>query len=172
MEFRFFEQHGFEWSVGVSRCIVQHELDLSLGQDNYARSGGWSIVICFCSCPDGQSPEILYIMENVNPIDLVEEAILDFSLGEEGIAEDKLMKAVQSDSECLDGWRALAEVRLARQELSGALAACEKALSIAPEDLTAKVSLSRILVAKGDKEGAEKATAEARILGWKEELKD
>ena len=111
-------------------------------------------------------------MENVNPIDLVEEAILDFSLGEEGIAEDKLMKAVQSDSECLDAWRALAEVRLARQELSGALAACEKALSIAPEDLTAKVSLSRILVAKGDKEGAEKATAEARILGWKEELKD
>jgi hypothetical protein len=38
--------------------------------------------------------------------------------------------------------------------------------------LTSKVSLSRILVAKGDKEGAEKATAEARILGWKEELKD
>ena len=49
---------------------------------------------------------------------------------------------------------------------------CEKALEIAPEDLTAKVSLSRILVAKGDKEGAEKATAEARILGWKEVLKD
>jgi hypothetical protein len=45
-------------------------------------------------------------------------------------------------------------------------------LAIAPDDLTAKVSFSRILVAEGDKEGAEKATAEARILGWKEELKD
>ena len=71
-------------------------------------------------------------MENVNPIDLVEEAILDFSLGEEEIAEDKLMKAVKSDSECLDAWRALAEVRLARQDLTGALAACEKSVGDSP----------------------------------------
>ena len=151
---------------------VQHEPHLSSGQDNYARRDGWRIVISFYSCSDGASTEILSTMEDVNPIDLVEEAILDFSLGEEEIAEDKLMKAVKSDSDCLDAWRALAEVRLARQDLSGAHAACEKALVIAPEDLTSKVSLSRILVAKGDKEGAEKATAEARILGWKEELKD
>ncbi|SVD22518.1 uncharacterized protein METZ01_LOCUS375372, partial [marine metagenome] len=52
------------------------------------------------------------------------------------------------------------------------LAACEKALEVKPDDLTAKVSLSRILVAMGDKEGAEKATAEARVLGWKEELQE
>jgi len=32
------------------------------------------------------------------------------------------------------------------------------------------VSLARILVAKGDKEGAEKASADARVLGWKDEL--
>jgi hypothetical protein len=32
------------------------------------------------------------------------------------------------------------------------------------------VSLARILVRKGDKEGAEEATSKARILGWKEEL--
>ena len=111
-------------------------------------------------------------MENFDPIDLVEEAILDFSLGEEEVTEGKLMNAVNLDRDCLDAWRALAEVRLARQDLTGAHTACEKALVIAPEDLTAKVSLSRILVAKGDKEGAEKATAEARILGWKEELKE
>lgn len=110
-------------------------------------------------------------MENVNPIDLVEEATLDFSLGEKEIAEGKLMQAVKSDSDCLDAWIALAEVRLARQDLTGAYSACQKALSLSPEDLTAKVSLSRILVAKGDKEGAEKATSEARILGWKEELR-
>jgi hypothetical protein len=30
--------------------------------------------------------------------------------------------------------------------------------------------LARILVRKGDKEGAEEATSKARILGWKEEL--
>jgi Tfp pilus assembly protein PilF len=154
------------------KMTVQYEPHLSSGQDNYALKEGWRIVIYFYSCSYGASTEILSMMEDVNPIDMVEEAILDFSLGDEEIAEDKLMKAVKLDSDCLDAWRALAEVRLARQDLTGAHAACEKALVIAPEDLTAKVSLSRILVAKGDKEGAEKATAEARILGWKEELKD
>ena len=38
------------------------------------------------------------------------------------------------------------------------------------EDLTSTVSLARILVKKGDKEGAEEASAKARVLGWKEEL--
>ena len=32
------------------------------------------------------------------------------------------------------------------------------------------VSLARILVKKGDKEGAEEASSKARVLGWKEEL--
>jgi Tfp pilus assembly protein PilF len=127
-------------------------------------------VVCFYSCSYGECTEILPHMVNSNPIDLVEEAILEFSLGEEEIAENKLLKAVESDHNCLDGWRALAEVRLAMNDINGAHVACEKALRIAPDDLTAKVSLSRILVAKGDKEGAEKATAEARILGWQEEL--
>ena len=111
-------------------------------------------------------------MDEVNPIDLVEEATLDFSLGEEEAAEGKLLRASELAPECVDAWRALAEVRLARQDLPGALTACEKALEVEPEDLTAKVSLSRILVAMGDKEGAEKATAEARVLGWKEELQE
>ena len=111
-------------------------------------------------------------MDEVNPIDLVEEATLDFSLGEEEAAEGKLVKAVELAPDCVDVWRALAEVRLARQDLPGALTACEKALEVEPEDLTSKVSLSRILVAMGDKEGAEKATAEARVLGWKEELQE
>ena len=44
------------------------------------------------------------------------------------------------------------------------------ALELEPEDLASVVSLARILVRKGDKDGAEEATARARILGWKEEL--
>ena len=108
-------------------------------------------------------------MDEASPIDLVEDATLDFSLGDEEVAEAKLIKASELAPDCIDVWRALAEVRLARRDLPGALVACQKALELEPEDLTAKVSLSRILVAMGDKEGAEKATAEARILGWKEE---
>ena len=111
-------------------------------------------------------------MDEVNPSDLVEEATLDFSLGEEEVADGKLVRASELAPDCVDVWRALAEVRLARRDLEGALVACEKALEVEPEDLTAKVSLSRILVAMGDKGGAEKATAEARVLGWKEELQE
>ena len=128
--------------------------------------------IAFYSCSRRGDEEACLCMVEVNPHDLVEEATLDFSLGEEEAAERKLMSAVELSPDCLDAWRALAEVRLARRNLEGALAACEKALEVEPEDLTAKVSLSRILVAMGDKEGAEKATAEARVLGWKEELRE
>ena len=39
------------------------------------------------------------------------------------------------------------------------------------DDLTSVVSLARILVQKGDKEGAE-VVAKARLLGWKEELSE
>ena len=105
-------------------------------------------------------------MEDVDPIDLVEEATLEFSLGD----ENELLQVVDLAPDCLDAWRALAEVRLALADFPGAHAACLKALELDPKDLTAKVSLSRILVSMGDKEGAEKATAEARILGWQEEL--
>ena len=45
-----------------------------------------------------------------------------------------------------------------------------KALSINPDDLTSNVSLARILVSQGDKEGAEEASSRARVLGWKDEL--
>lgn len=109
-------------------------------------------------------------MEDEEVLDLVEEAILDFSLGEESAAEQKLLRASEIDPECLDAWRALAEVRLSVGNLGGAKEACERAVELGPEDLTVRVSLARILVTMGDKEGAEKATSEARVMGWREEL--
>jgi Flp pilus assembly protein TadD len=59
---------------------------------------------------------------------------------------------------------------LEKRDLDGAESACRSALAVNENDLTSMVSLARILVAKGDKEGAEKASADARILGWKDEL--
>ena len=47
--------------------------------------------------------------------------------------------------------------------------ACLKALEINSEDLTSMVSLARILVKK-DKEGAEEASAKARILDGRKNL--
>ena len=48
--------------------------------------------------------------------------------------------------------------------------ACLRALEIDSSDLTSTVTLARVLVKKGDKKGAEDASAKARVLGWKDEL--
>jgi len=100
----------------------------------------------------------------------VEDAILHFSLGEDHLAAEKLQALLAVAPECFDGWLALTEVELARRNLDCALSAAEKALQLKPEDIHVHTSLSRIWVEKGDKEKAEHHGAQARMLGWKDEL--
>lgn len=107
-------------------------------------------------------------MESVE--DKINQAVLQFTLGEEEEAKSQLQSILQSYPDSVEAWRALAEVCLSLKNLDEAENACRKALELSPEDLTLTVSLARILVNKGDKEGAEEASAKARILGWKEEL--
>ena len=101
----------------------------------------------------------------------VEEATLDFSLGKDDLAAEKLQQLLAEAPGCYDGWLALTEVQLARRDLEAALEAAEKALALAPEDIHVHTSLSRIWVEKGDKDKAEHHGAQARMLGWKDELK-
>ena len=107
-------------------------------------------------------------MESVE--DIINHAVLQFTLGEEKEAKSQLQSILLSHPDSVEAWRALAEVCLSLKKLKEAENACRKALELCPEDLTLTVSLARILVNKGDKEGAEEASAKARILGWKEEL--
>ena len=107
-------------------------------------------------------------MESVE--DKINQAVLQFTLGEEEDARTQLQAILQSHSKSVEAWRALAEVCLSLKNFNEAEDACRKALKLSPDDLTLTVSLARILVNKGDKEGAEEASAKARILGWKEEL--
>ena len=102
----------------------------------------------------------------------IEDAIFAFSIGSDVEAESLLLEIVAQYPYSLDAQRALAEVSLALKKLDQAEDACRKALGISPDDLTSVVSLARILVQKGDKEGAEVASAKARLLGWKEELSE
>ena len=101
---------------------------------------------------------------------LIEDAIFAFSIGEDEKAEKILFGVVEENKKCLEAFRALAEVSLSLDKLQQAEEACRSALAINPEDLTSVGSLARILVRRGDKDGAEEASAKARILGWKEEL--
>lgn len=100
----------------------------------------------------------------------LEDAILAFTMGEHEDALKILNRLSSMNSNSVDVWRALAEVQLSEENLDEAEYACKKAIDLQPEDLTSMVSLARILVKKGDKEGAESASAKARVLGWKEEL--
>jgi len=100
----------------------------------------------------------------------LEDAILAFTMGEHEDALTILNRLSSENSNSVDVWRALAEVQLSVENLDEAESACKKAIDLQPEDLTSMVSLARILVKKGDKDGAESASAKARVLGWKEEL--
>jgi len=100
----------------------------------------------------------------------LEDAILAFTMGEHEDALTILHRLSSENSNSVDVWRALAEVQLSVENLDEAESACKKAIDLQPEDLTSMVSLARILVKKGDKDGAESASAKARVLGWKEEL--
>jgi Flp pilus assembly protein TadD len=100
----------------------------------------------------------------------LEDAILAFTMGEHEVALQILNRLSSENSSSVDVWRALAEVQLSIENFDEAEYVCKKALELQPEDLTSTVSLARILVNKGDKEGAESASAKARVLGWKEEL--
>jgi predicted Zn-dependent protease len=101
---------------------------------------------------------------------LIDDAIFSFSIGDEETAKNTLLKVLEFDPENLDALRAISEVLLSLNELQSSELYCRRALKNSPKDLTSMVSLARILVKKGDKEGAEDASSKARILGWKEEL--
>nr|ADI21878.1 hypothetical protein [uncultured verrucomicrobium HF0130_25O04] len=100
----------------------------------------------------------------------VEDAILAYALGDDQEAERLLLESLKETPSSVDALRALAEVYLSANKVEQAETACRRALAVDPDDLALVVSLARILVRKGDKEGAEEATSKARILGWKEEL--
>jgi len=100
----------------------------------------------------------------------VQDAIFAFSIGDDDQAEKILKQVIAEEKSSIEANRALSEVSLSLGKLDQAEESCRNAILIDPDDLTVVVSLARILVKKGDKEGAESASAKARLLGWKEEL--
>ncbi|MGF1450188.1 MAG: tetratricopeptide repeat protein [Opitutales bacterium] len=103
--------------------------------------------------------------------ELIEEATLDFSLGDSETALEKLGRVVEADRSNFDAWHAITEVRYAEKQYPEALEAAEKAHALRPDDLHINTSLSRIHMQLGNIPTAEKFGAQARMLGWKQELK-
>lgn len=103
--------------------------------------------------------------------DQIDDATLDFTLGESESAIAKLTALADTQPESFGVWHALTEIYFSEGKYDAALQAGERALALDPADIHINTSLSRIWVERGDKDKAEHFGAQARMLGWKDELK-
>ena len=108
----------------------------------------------------------------MSPQQLVDDATFDFTMGDHEAALQKLDQAVQLDAACFPAWHAMAEIRFDRGEYEQALEAGTIAVGLKEADVHIHTTLSRIWMELGNKDEAEKHGARARILGWKEQLKE
>ncbi len=104
--------------------------------------------------------------------DILESATLDFALGEVDKAIEALEEAVTRHPGSFSLHHALAEMYFSRRDLDPALRHGRQAEELNPDDVHLHTSLSRIWMEWGDKEKAEQHGARARMLGWKEQLKE
>src|SRR5262245_16507515 len=93
-------------------------------------------------------------------------------MGESDAAITKLAQATSAAPESFEAWHALAEVNFSLRKLGAALAAAERAHALRPSDLFINTTLSRIWMERGDKPRAEHFGAQAKIAGWKDQLKN
>lgn len=103
---------------------------------------------------------------------LIEDATADYALGETDAALAKLARATAAAPGSFEAWHALAEVNFSLRRLDAALAAADAARALRPDDLFINTTLSRIWMERGDKPRAEHYGAQAKIAGWKEQLRN
>lgn len=102
----------------------------------------------------------------------VDEATFDYTMGEHDVALSKLARISAAHPESFEAWHAAAEIAFSLRRFDDALAFAEKALQLRPEDLFINTTLSRIWMEKGDKAIAEKYGAKAKMLSWKDQIKN
>jgi cytochrome c-type biogenesis protein CcmH/NrfG len=84
----------------------------------------------------------------------------------------KLTQVTARAPDSFAAWHALAEVNFSLRNLDAALAAGERAHALRPDDLFINTTLSRIWMERGDKARAEHFGAQAKIQGWREQLRN
>jgi len=103
--------------------------------------------------------------------DQIDEATFDFTMGDNAVAITKLTALSEIHPNSFEAWHALTEIYFSEGRYEDALEAAEKAHMLKLDDIHINTSLSRIWVELGNKDKAEHYGAQARMLGWKNELK-
>jgi tetratricopeptide (TPR) repeat protein len=98
-------------------------------------------------------------------IDLFGEGKLD-----EAIAEYN--RALEIDPKFSDALHGLAQAYHAKEDFDRTIEAAKKILALEPEDILAWTSISRAYQRKGMIPEAEEAGNKARVLGWKQQLRE
>ena len=88
------------------------------------------------------------------------------------LTQDEAFQVLYDGVKEKEAYHALAEILWSEKDFQSALEAAEKAHAIDDKDLHINTTLSRIWVQIGDQKKAEHYNAQARMLGWKEQLKD
>jgi tetratricopeptide (TPR) repeat protein len=101
-----------------------------------------------------------------------DEGMFDFSSGEFDAAIDKFKQALALDGDYFDANHALGMAYYRLGRIDEAIATGLRSLEMRPNDQLAHTSLSMYYVKKGMKPEAEHHGAQARIAGWKEEIKN
>lgn len=99
------------------------------------------------------------------------QAIEHFASGQLDAAIVAYRSALELDPNYTDALHGLAEALSRKGDLDGAIAVAQRITGIDPDDVLARTSLSRLYQRKGMKKEAEDEAAKARVLGWKEQLR-
>lgn len=81
-------------------------------------------------------------------------------------------QALELNPTYTDALHGLAQAYAQQGKLDDAVATARRISEIDPDDVLAHTSLSRFLQQQGKKEEAEAEANQARILGWKQQLKE
>lgn len=100
------------------------------------------------------------------------EAVEAFGEGKLSEAIEYYQKALEIDANYQDVLHGLARAQFDNGDVDGAITTARRLTEIDAEDILAHTSLSMFFHAKGLIEEAEKEGNTARILGWKQDLKN
>ena len=99
------------------------------------------------------------------------QAIEHFASGQLDSAIAAYRSALELDPNYTDALHGLAEALARKGDLDAAIEIAQRITELDPDDVLARTSLSRLYQRKGMKKEAEDEAAKARVLGWKEQLR-
>ena len=95
-----------------------------------------------------------------------------FGAGKFAEAVAEYQRALELDPRFADALHGLAQAYHAQQDFDRSIESARRILALDPDDILAWTTLSRAYQRKGMVPEAEEAGNKARILGWKQQLKD